>query len=102
MKACPNRYSISVAPTGRARCRACKAPVAKGTPRVVTLAVVTLRPRRVTSFVRHATCVDAAFAALVLEASGGDEDRVPVVGVLSDEEVESVRAVLRRGRERGG
>jgi hypothetical protein len=25
-----------------------------------------------------------------------------VVGVLSDEEVESVRAVLRRGRERGG
>ena len=40
MKVHPNRYSISVAPTGCARCRACKALVAKGTPRLVTLAVV--------------------------------------------------------------
>ena len=101
MRAQANRYSISLAPTGRARCRKCKGLVARGAARIVTLAVVCERPRRVTNFVRHASCVDAAFAALVLEANGGDEDKVPVVGVLSNEEVESVRAVLCRGRERG-
>ena len=40
MKAQANRYSLSVAPTGRARCRACKGLVARGEVRLVTLAVV--------------------------------------------------------------
>ena len=62
MRAQANRYSISLAPTGRARCRACKRLVARGAVRLVTLAVVSERPRRVTTFVRHGTCVNAAFA----------------------------------------
>ena len=83
MKAQPNRYSISVAPTGRARCRACKGLVACGAVRLVTLAVVSERPRRVTKFVRHGTCVSKELAKLVLQAHGGDVDKVPVVGEVA-------------------
>ena len=93
MKAQPNRYSISVAPTGRARCRACKGLVACGAVRLVTLAVVS--ERRVTKFVRHGTCVSAAQAALVLEAHGGEADQVPVVGNVPEDNVKRVRAMLR-------
>ena len=99
MKAQPNRYSISVAPhvapTGRARCRACKGLVACGAVRLVTLAVVSERPRRVTKFVRHGTCVSKELAKLVLQAHGGDVDKVPVVGEVGGEELERVRAALR-------
>ena len=95
MKAQPNRYSISVAPTGRARCRACKGLVARGGLRIVTLAVVCERPRRVTKFVRHADCVDAAFARVMLLAHGSAED-VPVVGAVDMETVDGVCANLQR------
>ena len=97
MKAQPNRYSISIAPTGRARCRACKGLVACGAVRLVTLAVVSERPRRVTKFVRHGTCVSKELAKLVLQAHGGDVDEVPVpvVGEVGGEELERVRAALR-------
>ena len=95
MKAQPNRYSISIAPTGRARCRACKGLVACGAVRLVTLAVVSERPRRVTKFVRHGTCVSKELAKLVLQAHGGDVDKVPVVGEVGGEELERVRAALR-------
>ena len=95
MKAQPNRYSISVAPTGRARCRACKGLVARGTVRLVTLAVVSERPRRVTKFVRHGTCVNGRLAAMVLGAHG-DADNVPVIGEVSGDDVERVRAALRK------
>ena len=98
MKAQPNRYSISVAPTGRARCRACKGLVACGAVRLVTLAVVSERPRRVTKFVRHGTCVGGRLAVMVLEAHGGDVDKVPVIGEVSGEEVERVRAALREAQ----
>ena len=91
MKAQPNRYSISVAPTGRARCRACKGLVARGGLRIVTLAVVCERPRRVTKFVRHAECADAAFARMVLRAHGKD---VPLVGAVDIEVVDKVRKNL--------
>ena len=94
MKAQPNRYSISVAPTGRARCRACKGFVARGGLRIVTLAVVCERPRRVTKFVRHAECADAAFARMVLRAHGKVED-VPLVGAVDIEVVDKVRKNLR-------
>ena len=94
MKAQPNRYSISVAPTGRARCRACKGLVARGGLRIVTLAVVCERPRRVTKFVRHAECADAAFARMVLRAHGKVED-VPLVGAVDMEIADEVRKNLR-------
>ena len=94
MRAQANRYSISLAPTGRARCRACKGLVAQGAVRLVTLAVVSERPRRVTTFVRHGTCVNAAFAAHVLKANDGDAEKVSVVGSVSADAVESVRAAL--------
>ena len=93
MKAQPNRYSISVAPTGRARCRACKGIVARGGLRIVTLAVVCERPRRVTKFVRHAECADAAFARVVLRAHGKVEN-VPAVGAIDIETVGGVREQL--------
>ena len=98
MKAQANRYSISVAPTGRARCRACKGLVEKGSTRLVTLAIVCERPRRVTKFVRHAACVDTVFARLVLSAHGRAED-VPVVGELLSDEVARVRELFSRRSE---
>ena len=70
--------------------------MAKGSVRLVTLAVVCEQPRRVTSFVRHGTCVDAAFSALVLKAHGGDADSVPVVGAASEDRVADMRAIFRR------
>ena len=93
MKAQPNRYSISAAPTGRARCRVCKGLVARGGVRIVTLAVVCDRPRRVTKFVRHADCVDAAFARLVLRAHGKAEN-VLAVGAVDVKTVCGVRENL--------
>lgn len=75
MKARPPTYSISLAPTGRARCRVCKGRVERGEVRVVTHAPV--RPNRTTRFVRHVTCVDAAFAAAML-AIHGTVERIPV------------------------
>ena len=93
MKAQPDRYFFSRAPTGRARCRACKGLVAKGSARLVTLAVVSMYPRRVVSLVRHATCVDAAFGQRVLKVGGGGVDQVPGFGTLEAEE-----AVVVRGR----
>ena len=73
----------------------CKALVARGAPRVVTLAVVCQRPRRLTTFVRHVGCVDAAFAGLVLGAHG-DIELVPVVVGGEPEVLERVRASLRQ------
>ena len=75
------------------RCRACKGVVAKGATRIVTLAVVCERPRRVTTFVRHAECADVAFAAHVRRAHGHD---VPVVGGVDSEVADMVRANLWR------
>ena len=94
MKSQPHRYSLSAAPTGRARCRACKQVVGRGEVRLVTLAVVCERPRRVTKFVRHVSCVDSALAKSVLSASGGDVERVPVVGSVDSSEVERVKTEL--------
>ena len=104
MKAQPNRYSILVAPTGRARCRACKGLVACGAVRLVMLAVVSERPRRVTKFVRHGTCVSGELAKLVLQAMvamSSDVDKVPVVGEVGGEELERLECT-RRCAGRGG
>ena len=61
--------------------------------RIVTLAVVCERPRRVTKFVRHADCVDAAFARLVLRAHGKAEN-VLAVGAVDVKTVCGVRENL--------
>ena len=63
---------------------------------MVTLAVVSERPRRVTKFVRHASCVDPALAKSVLRSSGGSVERVPVVGPVDSIEVERIKAELSR------
>ena len=96
MKARPNRYSLSVAPTGRARCRVCKQVVGRGEMRLVTLAVVCERPKRLTKFVRHLSCVDSALAKSVLGASGGNVESVPVVGSVDSDRLERVKGELRR------
>ena len=88
------KHSISVAQTGRARCRKCKGLVAKGSVRLVTWALVCERPRRSTAFVRHEGCVDRAFAAAILQSHGGTAFNVPVIGGVSVEEAERVRAML--------
>eukprot|EP00966_Prymnesium_polylepis_P040821 947194-Prymnesium_polylepis.1 len=71
----PNTYSIGVAPSSRARCRACKRVVEKGETRIVTHAFV--RPGRSTYFVRHAKCATSAFVMSMLTAHGSIQ-RVPV------------------------
>ena len=58
--------------------------------RIVTLAVVCKRPRRVTKFVRHAECVDAAFARIMLRSHGKVEN-VPVVGAVDMVTMDVVR-----------
>eukprot|EP00966_Prymnesium_polylepis_P244244 5648468-Prymnesium_polylepis.1 len=50
----PNTYSLGLAPTSRAKCRACKRVIGKGEARVVTHAPVC--PGRGTCFVRHLDC----------------------------------------------
>ncbi len=89
----PSTFSISLAPSGRARCRACKGVVEKGAVRLVTHAFV--RPGRGTRFVRHAGCVDAAFARVVLAAHGGSVVKVPVSGEMDSAAVEKVRVMLK-------
>ena len=50
--------------------------------------------RRVTKFVRHAECVDAAFARIVLRSHGKVEN-VPVVGAVDMVTMDVVREKLR-------
>ena len=66
----PSTYRIDLAPTHRARCRACKRHVPKDAVRIVTLAFV--RPQRATSFVRCAPecmCVSTMHSPLPCWAS---------------------------------
>ena len=91
------KHSISVAPTGRARCRKCKGLVGKGSVRLVTWALVCERPRRSTAFVRHVGCVNRAFAAAILRSHGGTALNVPVIGDVSVEDVDRVREMLSEG-----
>eukprot|EP00966_Prymnesium_polylepis_P164295 3798495-Prymnesium_polylepis.1 len=87
----PNTYSLGLAPSSRAKCRACKGLVAKGEARVVTHAFV--RPNRGTFFVRHVRCVSAAFVASMLKAHGS-VDRVPTDSSMDAEALASIRAQL--------
>ena len=81
MKARPPSYSISVALTGRARCRVCKGRVG--------------RPGRTTRFVRHVTCIDAAFAAAML-AMHGTVERIPVAADVGARAADARTAIAAR------
>ena len=61
----PSTYRISLAPTGRARCRKCKQTIPKGAVRLEIGAFV--RPGRYTLLVRCASCIDTAMALAILK-----------------------------------
>jgi hypothetical protein len=92
-KAQPSTYRLSLAPTGRARCRGCKGRVAKGELRLETIAFV--RPGRRTVLVQHAraTCVAVALARDVLRVYGSVE-RVPVGAGVDPMAVAEARDML--------
>ena len=83
-KSRPHTYSFDLAPTGRARCRACRSIIERGALRLVTHAFV--RPNRATRFVRHVRCIGAEVAADVMRAHGTAAD-VPREGVVTAETV---------------
>lgn len=87
----PNTYSLGLAPSSRAKCRACKRVIRKGEVRVVTHAFI--RPGRCTFFVRHVKCATTVFVASMLVAHGSIE-RVPVDSSMDVETVMASRARL--------
>ena len=96
----PSTYAISVAPTGRARCRCCRRRIDKGVARIEIRAFV--RPGRRTLLLRCADCVDARFAAAVLAVHGRAE-RVPVEAALvGSAEAQQVQRAIDAASEGGG
>ena len=89
----PNTFSIGLAPTSRATCRACKLGVGKAEVRVVVHAFV--KPGRTRDFVYH---VDCATPALVKSMVGvyGSVERVPMAEGMNAETREGVCALLER------
>ena len=70
-------YRLSVAPTGRARCRRCRTVIAKGETRLEVCAFV--RPGRYTMLLRCTApaCIDAPLSAAILSVYK-HPDRVPI------------------------
>ena len=94
-KARPHKFRVDIAPTSRARCRACKRTIPKGAVRLVTVAFVC--PGRVTSFVRCAPqCIDAKLATAVLAAYS--PEKLPIHDAVTDCEAKRVRDALVRLR----
>ena len=87
-------YRLSVAPSGRARCRRCRAVIAKGETRLEVSAFV--RPGRYTLLLRCTapSCIDSPLAAAILSVYK-HADRVPVDAALegSTEANRVVRAI---------
>ena len=92
-KARPTTYKLSVAPTGRARCRVCKGSIGKGVLRLE--ACVFVCPGRRTVLVTHAACVTAAQVKDLLSVYGS-VGRVPVGAGVDAERVEEVRSRITR------
>ena len=67
----PSTYSIGLAPTNRATCKACKSLVGKEEVRIVTHAFV--RPGRSHDFVCHARCATRALVGAMVVAHGSLE-----------------------------
>ena len=91
-------YRISAAPSGRARCRRCRAVIAKGETRLEICAFV--RPGRYTLLLRCTapSCIDARLSAAILSVYKQAE-RVPVDAALegSAEAHRVVHAILSAG-----
>lgn len=87
----PSAYSITLAPTNRARCRLCKRGIEKGTVRIVTHAFV--MPGRAHHLACHAECATPALAGAMLKAYGTVR-RVPMADVIGLDEREGVCAQL--------
>ena len=91
-------YRISVAPSGRARCRRCRAVIAKGETRLEVCAFV--RPGRYTLLLRCAApaCIDAPLSAAILSVYKS-ANRVPVDAALegSAEAQRVVQAITSAG-----
>ena len=87
-------YRLSVAPSGRARCRRCRAVIAKGETRLEVCAFV--RPGRYTLLLRCTApaCIDAPLSSAILSVYKHAE-RVPVDAALegSAEAHRVVRAI---------
>ena len=83
----PSTYSIGLAPTSRATCRACKSVVGKGEMRIVTHAFV--RPGRSHDFVCHLKCATSALAKAMVRMHGSVE-RVPTAKGIDGEELRVV------------
>ena len=88
-KAQPSTQRLSVAPTGRAKCRVCKGLVAKGELRLETCAFV--MPGRRTVLVTHALCVTAAQVRDMLSVYRSVE-RLPVEAGADAERVNEARS----------
>ena len=93
-------YRLSVAPSGRARCRRCRAVIAKGETRLEVSAFV--KPGRYTLLLRCTapSCMDASLAAAILSVYKHAE-RVPVEAALegSAEARRVVHAITSAGRD---
>ena len=91
-------YRLSVAPSGRARCRRCRTVIAKGETRLEVCAFV--RPGRYTMLLRCTApaCIDAPLSAAILSVYKRP-DRVPVDAELvgSAEARRVVRAITCAG-----
>ena len=87
-------YRLSVAPSGRARCRRCRAVIGKGETRLEVSAFV--KPGRYTLLLRCTapSCIDAPLSAAILSVYK-HADRVPVDAALegSAEANRVVRAI---------
>ena len=93
-KARPSTYRLSVSPTSRARCKACKRLLNKGELRLEEFAFV--MPGRRTVFVTHAACVTQVQAKNVLSVYGS-ADRVPAESGADAESVREARARISHG-----
>ena len=93
----PHRFSIGLAPTSRARCRACKQRLARGEPRVQIHAFV--RPGRAVDFFRHARCVGPRLAAAIAAAHGA-LDRVPLAPDVDEPTARAARDAVARSATR--
>ena len=91
-------YRISVAPSGRARCRRCRAVIAKGETRLEVCAFV--KPGRYTLLLRCTapSCIDARLSAAILSVYKS-ANRVPVDAALegSAEAQRVVQAITSAG-----
>ena len=85
-------YSLDLAPTDRARCRACKRVISRGSARLVIHASV--RPNRATKRMMHAGCVGRAMVIDMKRVHGAVENVPVVVGGVAIEEVERLRGLL--------